>query len=519
MRFDKRKLLFNTILRICDVTHITFVKTRKRGTVKIKDVLISPKKCLTGEIVIDENEKITYCTSIENSKLMNSKTTYKKTLIVYVNKPFKFDAQIFNFKYARTLVEVQFNGLVDFSNQTKLNEFFLECFALKTVDFGNTSFKSLEEMNSMFAYCTSLENIMGFDFNLPAVKEMNESFHHCFSLNKLDFSNANLKNVTTTVSTFKDCNTLKEIDMSNLELNKLESARKMFYGCINLKLVEIKEIKQIKNAKYMFCNCLKLEHIEIGFDFKHLECAASMFKYCKKLQHFDFKKFNPEHITEMSHMFNECESLEEEAVFQEFIYDGKELLSLFSRCKKITKIDMKKVTMNRIQKLNEFAYNCTSLKSIEMGTSYSNYINMEYFAANCYQLKYISLKRMLIDSGGGAYQFANNCEELRVVDLGFCLGKLKECNYMFSNCKNLTILKQIEEENGIFIEQCAQMFYNCNKLASINLKNFKLIEEVIDKNRADNMFPEKIKLIYTREELKNVQKQLLIKNKNTLITV
>ncbi len=442
----------------------------------------------------------------------------RKKLEIYIDKIIKPTNIKNHFKRLTKLKKVDFNGLVDFSETTDLSELFLNCIRLQEVNFGKTNFTKLEVASSMFKTCKRLKKIDGFDFNCPNLKDSLEFFMECFKLEAVDFSNANLEKLQLANHMFYACETIKEIDMSKVCLDNIVHLTSCFENCFNLETVKIKRISNVKNTESMFKDCEKLISIDIDFDYSKIQNACSMFASCRSLEHFNFSKFKPENAIDISFMFYNCNNLSGEAIFPEFEYAGSDMSYLFHHCGKITKIDMSKVKMNSIKKIARFAVNCQNLKSIEMGEGNLELgqLDMNLFATDSENLKYIDLQN--IKTRGNLYltEFAKDCTNLEVVKLGFPTSAWNKAISMFTNCISLKVLQYPIDKGVRYEYNLMDTFDGCKNIRSLNLYNIKVCDEI-----KYNLIPQNIKLLYVNEEDKKrieENKEITEKTKNIIIS-
>ena len=86
-----------------------------------------------------------------------------------------------------------------------------------------------------------------------------------------------------------------------------------FATCFNLQ--DIKDIRNLNtenvtDMSYMFNDCQSLTSLDLSnFNTEKVTNMSSMFSYCKALKSLDLSNFNTKKVTDMSYMFNGCTSL------------------------------------------------------------------------------------------------------------------------------------------------------------------------------------------------------------------
>ena len=108
--------------------------------------------------------------------------------------------------------------------------------SLKNIDglqWLNTS--KVTNMEQMFLNCETMETVDLSSFNTSHVTSFNRMFTSCLKLKSLDLNNFNTSEVKGMVSMFSDCSDLSAIYVgNNWDASKVEDSSDMFVGCTNL---------------------------------------------------------------------------------------------------------------------------------------------------------------------------------------------------------------------------------------------------------------------------------------------
>ncbi len=478
------------------INEINFVKSEQKDTINL---------------CYEEDNKSGIAASIVKQK---TKQGNHKVLNIYTEKEIEYLDKYSFFKDNIALKEVNFNGLVNFSNVKSLEQMFSGCEKLKKVDFGKSIFKKLESTNHMFVNCEQLEEIIGFDFNCPKLKYCTNMFYGCINLKDLDFSNANLEKLEITEGMFFKCQAIENFDMSNVELTNLENARSMFELCIHIQEIKIKKVPQLILGNYMFDSCLNLKVLDIEFNFENITGTIGMFRGCESLESFDFDKFNPKVLQLAQKMFEGCKNLKGEAIFNNIKYEGDTLESMFKECECIEKIDMTRIKAGNIKNVKDFACGCSKLKSIEMCGFTTDELEIYSFVKMCESLKYVSLENVKVRNGGNAIGFASDCKNLQVVKLGFSINNMELISDIFKNCNELRVLQYPFGENEKKIEHCTNAYLNCNSLKAISLEDMKINSKEFSENKMNKFFSKNLKLMYVKKKNLRLMKDQFHKNGN-----
>ena len=114
---------------------------------------------------------------------------------------------------------------------TEVSQLFVFSEGLKTVNVCNvTESPDIDDLFGMFNGCHQLEYIYGLDtWNMEQVKDISEMFYNCVRLKNLDdIKNWNTSNVTEFYSVFINCYSIGTIDVSNWDFSSADDVSYMF---------------------------------------------------------------------------------------------------------------------------------------------------------------------------------------------------------------------------------------------------------------------------------------------------
>lgn len=106
------------------------------------------------------------------------------------------------------------NSIKAFRFNNTFNTNTLNNSGIKSFRFFVTDTSEITNMDNMFIYCTSLKSIDLSNFDTSAVKNMNNMFYGCSSLTTLDLSNFDTSAVTSMIQMFVGCSSLTSLDLS-----------------------------------------------------------------------------------------------------------------------------------------------------------------------------------------------------------------------------------------------------------------------------------------------------------------
>ena len=107
--------------------------------------------------------------------------------------------------------------------------------------------------NTMFRDCTGIENLDLTYFNTSTIKtNMQNLFVGCTNLKTVNINNFDMIQIKTVASMFNGCTSLEKIDMSGWKnTNNITTAAFMFKNCINLKEVYLPQLPSSTNVQGM----------------------------------------------------------------------------------------------------------------------------------------------------------------------------------------------------------------------------------------------------------------------------
>ena len=317
-------------------------------------------------------------------------------------------------------------------------------------------------------------------------------------------------------------------EFNNTELNKLNELNTELY---------INDIKD-KYKKYFKPDKEGEYHIKLKYKINLIDCSY-MFANCKNITQINFISFNTKYVTSMDYMFHKCKNLK--YINNLLLFDTRnvrDMADMFSFCENLNNLDLSSFNIKNVTNMSYMFYYCYNLKSLKLfSLNTKNVIKMDYIFDMCiklksfpfnnkdniYENKYPNEIDILIkigkdDIGKEIYLLGNYDDDY--IDLGngerlylsitelyfnnkqlgfhkFFIPKdegeyniklktnimLKDCSYMFANCKNI-IQINFTLFNTSHIRNMIGMFSNCINLSNLDLSIFDT-KNVIDMS---NMF-------------------------------
>ncbi|MBE5745994.1 MAG: BspA family leucine-rich repeat surface protein [Clostridiales bacterium] len=210
----------------------------------------------------------------------------------------------------------------------------------------------------------------------------------------------------------------------------------LFESFTNLTTIEFNSVLDTSKVRFMG---LGDDESETGFSY-------GMFRFSTSLKSLDLSGFDTANVTNMSHMFDHCTSLETITFGSDF-------------------------NVSNVTNMSHMFYYCTSLETITFGSDFnvSNVTNMSHMFDHCTSLLELDLTGFQTSSLKNLNAMFANCISLETVTFGsnFYTGIVKSTNYMFSDCKALKSL-DLSMFSLSSLTNMDYMFYSCTSLESLN---------------------------------------------------
>lgn len=166
------------------------------------------------------------------------------------------------------LTELDLSGF-DTRKVTDMTSMFYMCEGLITLDLSCLDTRNVKEMNSLLYACWQMETInLGGKFNTSSVENMDYMFMDCYALKDIDFKNFDTSNVTTMQFMFSDME-FETLNLSNFDTSKVENMECMFANNREAKYLDLSnfDTSSVTNMEDMFYNMRKLERVTLGEKF------------------------------------------------------------------------------------------------------------------------------------------------------------------------------------------------------------------------------------------------------------
>ena len=144
---------------------------------------------------------------------------------------------------------------------------------------------------------------------------------------------------------------------------------------------------------------------------------------------------------------------------------------MFNQCNNLQSVPKLNIDTSQCTIMRFMFYNCNSLTSLDLSNfNTSNVITIENMFYLCQALTSLDLSNFNTSNVTNMSGMFNDCDSLTSLDLSsFNTSNVTDMTYMFYNCEALEHIEGI-----IDMKSCTMydtMFYGCNKLSAVKIKN------------------------------------------------
>ena len=235
---------------------------------------------------------------------------------------------------------------------------------------------------------------------------------------------------------------LEEIILKKFMTKKPLSMRNMFYGTHFKKIIfEDIDTSLVTDMSHLFENCNQLEEIDISkFNMASVTDINSMFFNCEKLKKIDTRNFDTSKVTNISNLFEGCKTITELDLSNFNTANVVDMNSTFRFCEKIKVIDARSFDTSKVTNMYDIFGYCKELVYINLSSFNTQSVKvMQGLFINCNKLKYLDISNFNYDT------FFNSCP-VSDYNKDHC-----KFHYTFASCWQLICLnfKTFKFENRV----------------------------------------------------------------------
>ena len=207
-------------------------------------------------------------------------------------------------------------------------------------------------------------------------------------------------------------------DTSFANCTKIASTAYWFYGCGNLTAftgIENLNTYNVTDMSHMFENCQTLTSLDVrGFNTAKVTNMEMMFDGCRKLKSLDLGSFNTAKVTNMRDMFSACSSLTSLNLSGFNTANVTDMSKMFCECSTLTSLNLSGFNTTNVELMSFMFGECSSLTSIDLSSfNTANVTSMYSMFINCKNIMTIYVgnewNTASVTSGGEMF---NNCTHL-----------------------------------------------------------------------------------------------------------
>ena len=167
-----------------------------------------------------------------------------------------------------------------------------------------------------------------------------------------------------------------------------------------------------KDCDYLFCDYLNVKKINFNnlFDTSHVTNMCHMFSECESLEELDVSGFDTGSVEGMQFMFFECEALSELDVSGFDTRNVIDMRYMFYDCKNLEKLDVGEFNTSRVTDMKSMFSGCKKLKSLDVSNFNTKCVaNMEDMFYRCFKLTQLDTSNFYYAPGVNRRDMFNNC--------------------------------------------------------------------------------------------------------------
>ena len=219
---------------------------------------------------------------------------------------------------------------------------------------------------------------------------------------------------------------------------------KWFYCCSSLKEIEgIKNLNtdSVTDMSSMFESCESLTSLNLSsFNTAKVTDMYRMFNFCARLTSLDLSSFNTANVTNMRNMFSNCDWFTSLDVSSFNTAKVTDMSYMFMCCRWLTSLDLSSFNTAKVTDMTSMFMGCDSLTSLDLSS---------FNTANVTDMSFMFY----------------GCESLTSLDLSsFNTANVTSMSGMFQSCSDLTTVYCDKDWQGDVVQDSKDMFTDCSKL-------------------------------------------------------
>lgn len=233
-------------------------------------------------------------------------------------------------------------------------------------------------------------------------------------------------------------------DASFTDCKTITSTAYWFYGCGNLSVITgilNLNTENVTDMSHMFENCQSLTSLDVrGFNTANVTNMYSMLSGCSKLSSLDVRGFNTTNVTNMEKMFEGCRNIKNLDLSSFSTVNVTNMRDMFSACSSLTSLDLSRFNTANVTEMGFMFCGCTSLTSLDVSCfNTANVTNMNWMFTSCTSLTSLDVSSFNTANVTSMYSMFADCKKLMTIYVGneWTTALVTSGGEMFKNCTNL----------------------------------------------------------------------------------
>ena len=249
----------------------------------------------------------------------------------------------------------------------------------------------------------------------------------------------------------------------------------------------------------MFENCYDLKEVDFGsMDTSQVTNMSKMFILCDRLTSVKFNNINTENVTTFESMFRDCTRLKSIDLSMFNTRKATDMQEMFNRCTDLESIDLSTFNTENVVRMHSMFNYCRSLKHIDISNfNMHNVDDMSRMFCVCSSLEDINFGYN-VTKVRDAYEVFYNCEKIKAINLrNLKPDDLYSMHMMFENCHSLEYL-DLTGLNSTPYCSMDHIFDGCDNLKTIKVSSEEwkqVLDEHLENHSAIDKKPIKCKLV------------------------
>ena len=239
------------------------------------------------------------------------------------------------------------------------------------------------------------------------------------------------------------------------------------------KVTSIPSTLYVTDMEGMFAENRSLTSITFGeyFTTSNVTDMSSMFNGCETLPSLDVSSFDTSNVTNMNYMFGRCYILSSLNVSNFNTSNVTDMGGMFQGCRGLTSLDVSNFDTSNVTDMGSMFNGCSGLTSLDLSNFDTSAVtDMSFMFYRCSGLTSLDLSHFDTSKVTSMSNMFYGCSGLTTLDLSnFNTSKVTTMSEMFQNCTSLTSL-DLSNFDTSSVGNITNMFWDCDNLKTIYMR-------------------------------------------------